>query len=161
MIGGRLTSCKFAEAKSKHRSSVVETVPNLTRARIRGWPRPRGGRNWSLVGRILFYIQTTIKLPHWDRPYICDTARILLFPWARNEAGDDFVREYNAYDVVDCSGENVGPANIPFLPVSLLQRQGLLFPCLQLHTINKSFYFYQPLDFVYEANMHNENVEQE
>ena len=102
-----------------------------------------------------------MQLPNWDRPYICDTARIVLFPWARNEADDDFVREYNAYDVVDCSGETVGPANIPFLPVSLLQRQCLLFPCLQPHTSNKSFFFYQPLDHVYEANMHEQDDEEE
>ena len=69
-------------------------------------------------------------------------------PWARSDANTDYVREYNAYDVVDCSGQKVGYAGVPFLPVSLLYRQCLLFPCLQRHTANKSFFFLQPLDHV-------------
>ena len=154
-IGGRLTSCKFAERKTKHRSSIVETVADITRERIPGWPYP-GQRNWSAVGRVLFYIQTSIQLPQWDRAYTVDTARIVIFPWARNDANTDYVREYNAYDVVDCSGQKVGYAGVPFLPVSLLYRQCLLFPCLQRHTANKSFFFLQPLDHVNDMDDNNQ-----
>ena len=151
-IGNRRTSCKAAEKKNTSRASVVETVTDITPLRIPGWfvPRYRTGRHWSSVGRVLFYVWASIRLPDWESPRIIEAARILLFPWAR--AGSGYVQEHKFY-VVDCTGREVAYSRTTFLPLHLLQRQCLLFPCLTSPNIDKNLYFMQPLDELWAENV--------